>query len=187
MRAGPDLGREFQGKVTKLASSGNRRQGARKETALVIGNLVSIADVGPMVHATLRLPDCPPDRALTAFTDPMTLAPWWGGELTTDLSVGGPYTVQFVRLGRTMTGEVLGYEPASRLEFTWAWDSEPEDDRRTVLITVAAGTGFDGTELTVVHGPHAESEAEMAARNGHHEGWEHFLPRLAAVLSQRAK
>jgi len=145
---------------------------------------ITVADAGPMVHATLRLPGCPPDRALAAFTDPGTLIRWWSGELTTNMSVGSPYSVHFPQHGQTMTGVVLSYEPASRLEFTWAWDNEPEEVSRTVLVTVGAGTGFDGTELTVVHGPHGDSEAELAARKGHRDGWEYFLPRLAAVLSQ---
>jgi uncharacterized protein YndB with AHSA1/START domain len=152
----------------------------------VTEDVVTIADAGPMIHATLRLPGCSPERALAAFTDPATLIRWWSGELTTDLSAGSPYGVHFPQLGQTMTGAVVGYEPGRRLEFTWAWDSQPEEVSRTVLVTVTAVTGFDGTELTVVHGPHGESEAERDARKGHRDGWEYFLPRLAAVLTPLA-
>ena len=150
---------------------------------------VTVVDAGPMVRATLLLPGCPPERALAAFTDPATLRQWWGGELTFAPAEGGPYIVHFAKLGQTMRGRVVGYEPGSRLEFTWAWDHEPGVSGRTVLVTVAeAGDsgepGADGgTELTVLHGPHGEGAAEQAARSDHREGWEYFLARLGQLLA----
>lgn len=163
---------------------------------------VTVVDAGPMVRATLPLPGCPPERALAAFTDPATLRQWWGGELTFTPAEGGPYIVHFAKLGQTMRGRVVGYDPASRLEFTWGWDHEPGAAGRTVLATVAeaddsadgsaasAGPGRPehqgrpaGTELTVLHGPHGEGAAEQAARSEHHEGWEYFLPRLGQLLA----
>lgn len=144
---------------------------------------VTVLDEGPMVRATLLLPGCPPGRVLAAFTDPATLRQWWGGELTTTLAPGGPYVVHFAGLGQTMRGQVVGYEPGSRLEFTWAWDHEPGAACRTVLVTVTDAAGPDGTALTVLHGPHGEGAAEQAARGGHREGWEYFLARLGALLA----
>ena len=43
---------------------------------------VTVVDAGSMVRAALLLPGCPPERALAAFTDPVTLRQWWGGEPT---------------------------------------------------------------------------------------------------------
>ena len=40
--------------------------------------------------------------------------------------------------------------------------------------------------LTLVHGPYADSAAGHRARADHRAGWEHFLPRLAALLSDPA-
>jgi uncharacterized protein YndB with AHSA1/START domain len=145
-----------------------------------------------MVRATLLLPGCRPERALAAFTDPATLRQWWGGELTVTPAEGGPYIVHFAKLGQTMRGRVVGYEPGRRLEFTWGWDHEPAVAGRTVLVTVAeaghstgiAGPGRPGgTELTVRHGPHGEGAAEQAARSEHREGWEYFLARLGQFLA----
>jgi uncharacterized protein YndB with AHSA1/START domain len=142
---------------------------------------VTVVDAGPMVRATLLLPGCPPERALAAFTDPATLRQWWGGELTFTPAEGGPYIVHFAKLGQTMRGRVVGYEPGSRLEFTWGWDHEPGAAGRTVLAAVAEGDG--GTELTVLHGPHGQGAAEQAARSDHREGWEYFLARLGQLLA----
>ena len=147
---------------------------------------VTVVDEGPMVRASLLLPGCPPERVLAAFTDPGTLRQWWGGELTFTPAEGGPYIVHFAKLGQTMRGHVVGYEPGSRLQFTWAWDHEPSAAGRTVLVTVAeaeAGGSAKGTELTVLHGPHGEGAAEQAARSDHREGWEYFLARLGQLLA----
>ena len=142
---------------------------------------VTVVDAGPMVRATLLLPGCPPERALAAFTDPATLRQWWGGDLTFTPAEGGPYIVHFAKLGQTMRGRVVGYEPGSRLEFTWGWDHEPGAAGRTVLVTVVEGDG--GTELTVLHGPYGEGAAEQVARSDHREGWEYFLARLGQLLA----
>ncbi len=144
---------------------------------------VTVTDEGPMVKAVLRLPGCPPQDVLGAFINPATLARWWGGELTTDLTPGAAYTVSYPKLGRAMTGEVIAYVEASHLQFTWVWDDAPEDVKRTVLVSVVPAPDIDGTELTITHGPHALGEAESAARTEHREGWQYFLPRLAALLA----
>jgi uncharacterized protein YndB with AHSA1/START domain len=146
---------------------------------------VTVEDAGSMVSARVRLPGCLPDRALAAFTDPGVLGQWWGGQLSTGLAPGSAYIVGFAQLGSTMTGEVVRYQPASCLEFTWSWAHEPSEIRRTVLVRVHQAKGFPGTELTVEHGPHGDDEAEREARAGHREGWEHFLPRLAALMSRQ--
>ena len=142
-----------------------------------------VADDGPLVRATVTLPGCAPDRVLAAFTDPELLARWWGGDLVSTLEPGTPYTVTFTRLGRAITGEVVAYQPASHLEYTWQWDHEPEAVRRTVLVTVTPDDAGAATALTIIHGPHGDGEAEAASRAEHREGWEFFLPRLAAQLS----
>ena len=152
----------------------------------------TIEDAGAMVRAAVRLPGCPPERALAAFTDPAVLVRWWGGVLSATLTPGGPYIVRFPQLGQAMNGQVVRYEPGSRLEFSWGWEHDPGAPRRTVLVTVTGGASTGGTELTVVHGPHGDGPhgdgppgdtAEATARAEHREGWEFFLPRLGKLVS----
>jgi uncharacterized protein YndB with AHSA1/START domain len=156
--------------------------------AAVPESCVTVTDDGPSVRATVTLPGSTPDRVLASFTDPAILARWWGGDLATTLEPGTPYTISFPKLNRAITGQVVAYEPASGLEFTWVWDNEPPVPRRTVVVTVTQdGTG---TALSVVHGPHADTGpdpggAEGIARAEHRDGWLFFLPRLAALLSPR--
>lgn len=144
---------------------------------------VTVADAGAMVRATLRVPDCPPERVLGAFTDPAVLVRWWGGVLSATLTQGGPYIVRFPSLGQAMSGQVVRYAPGSHLEFTWGWEHEPDAPPRAVQVTVVGDAGAGGTELTVVHGPHGDGAAEEAARAGHREGWEFFLTRLGGLLA----
>jgi uncharacterized protein YndB with AHSA1/START domain len=142
---------------------------------------LAVLDDGPLVRCELLLPGCSQDRALQAFTDPDLLRSWWHGELTTDLVAGGPYTVWFAPVPARMTGRVVRYEPPRVLEFSWAWEHEPDRPERRV--TVEAATAADGAAvLTVAHGPHADDEEGRKARAEHHEGWEYFLPKLAAAV-----
>ena len=90
---------------------------------------LAVLDDGPLVRCELLLPGCSRDRALQAFTDPDLLRSWWHGELTTDLVAGGPYAVWFAPIPARMTGRVVRYEPPRVLEFSWAWEHEP--DRRS--------------------------------------------------------
>ncbi len=48
---------------------------------------------------------------------------------------------------------------------------------------VVTGAGTGGSVLTVEHGPYGDSEAELAARAEHREGWEFFLPRLVSEMA----
>lgn len=151
------------------------------------GEFVTIADDGPVLRATVRLAGCPPGRAIAAFADPAVVRQWWSGELDAELVPGGRYLVTFSGLGRTMTGQVVAYDPAGSLEFTWGWDHEPEPLARTVAIAAApaAASGQVGASvLTLVHGPHGTGADEDEARAVHRAGWEHFLPRLAACLGE---
>jgi uncharacterized protein YndB with AHSA1/START domain len=144
---------------------------------------VTVRDDGPALRAELLLPGCSPERALQAFTVPDLLARWWGhAELTAELRPGGRYDVWFAGIPARMTGRVLRYQPASVLEFSWAWEHQPELPPSSVTVEVGAA-GDGSTALGIEHGPHSEDEAGRAARAGHREGWEHFLPRLAALLT----
>jgi uncharacterized protein YndB with AHSA1/START domain len=144
---------------------------------------INIRDDGPMIVATVLLSTCTTDRALTAFTDPKLVTRWWRGDLTAELAPGGDYIVEFAAIGARLTGQVLSFEPAESLEFSWSWDNETPDS--TVLITTEPGPEPESVLMTVKHGPHDDDDAVgRAAHQEHWEGWEYFLPRLVAELRQ---
>jgi uncharacterized protein YndB with AHSA1/START domain len=140
---------------------------------------IRIHDDGPMIVATVALPDCTPDRALAAFTEGAAVSRWWRGDLKAQPAEGGPYTIDFPAISAGLTGRVVSLGPG-RLEFTWSWDNEAPDS--TVLITAGPAAEPDSTLLTITHGPHAKDEAGRTAHQEHWDGWEYFLPRLVAEL-----
>jgi uncharacterized protein YndB with AHSA1/START domain len=143
---------------------------------------VTLRDEGPMIVATVLVPDCALDRALSAFTDPTLVSEWWHGELTARLEPGGMYLVSFPSINAALRGQVVSHEPGRSLEFTWSWigDNSPPS---TVTITAAAGDVPESAILTVTHGPHHDDEAGRQSHQEHWEGWEFFLPRLASALT----
>ncbi len=112
------------------------------------------------------------------FTDPAKMVQWKGTDAALDPRPGGIYRVNVT--GRDVAkGEYVELVPFSRLVFTWGWENGP----------IAPGTSIieislipDGAE-TVVRLRHSGLNAEAAEQ--HAEGWEHFLPRLAAAAEGR--
>jgi uncharacterized protein YndB with AHSA1/START domain len=149
----------------------------------VTGHAVELSPDGTTVRAWVELPGVERHEALEAWTNREELKGWWGGELETELERGEPYVVHFAGLGQTMCGRVLGYEPGARLAFTWEWDHAPDAPMRRV--DIAAVDAADGSRLEIEHGPYGGSEEERAEAAGSQEGWNHFLPRLAAQKSVR--
>lgn len=140
---------------------------------------IELRDDGPMIVATVPLPGCTPERALSAFTDPTLVAGWWRGELTAELVPGGAYSVWFAGIPARLTGRVLGYRPGGSLAFSWAWEGA---DGPASTVTVTASLAGGGALLTIEHGPHADDDPGRSAHSEHWEGWEFFLPRLLAAL-----
>jgi uncharacterized protein YndB with AHSA1/START domain len=143
--------------------------------------VVEVSDDGRMVHASVELPGVDSREAIRAFTDPALLQQWWGGELESEPKPGGSYVVRFEGMGRTLQGQVVSYDPESELTFTWAWDFQEESMRREVR--VRAVPSGDGTCVEIEHGPHGDSAEEQEEAKAHRDGWEFFLPQLAAFLS----
>ena len=151
---------------------------------------LAIAADTASVSAELLLPGVRPEHALAAFTDPELVRDWWTAELTAQLVPGGEYLARFPALGQTMIGVVEEYLPGRLLAFTWGWSHQPEAAGR-YGVTVSAGPagraeGF-GIRLDLVHAPRAGAvvPAGDPAPGEHRQGWEYFLPRLAAVLITR--
>ena len=151
---------------------------------------LAIAADAASVSAELLLPGVRPERALAAFTEPELVRDWWAAELTAQLVPGGEYLARFPALGHTMIGVVEEYLPGRLLAFTWGWSHQPEAAGRYGVTVSAATAGLaegPGSRLDLVHAPRpgVSVPAGDPAPGEHREGWEYFLPRLAAVLITR--
>jgi len=149
---------------------------------------LAIAADAATVSAELLLPGVRPGRALAAFTEPDLVRVWWTAELTAQLVSGGEYLARFPALGQTMIGVVEEYLPGRLLAFTWGWSHQPEAAGRygvTVSAASAALAEGAGTRFDLVHAPRpgVSVPAGDPAPGEHREGWEYFLPRLAAALA----
>jgi uncharacterized protein YndB with AHSA1/START domain len=149
------------------------------------GAELTITRDGPEVAAALILPGRTPAAALGGFTEPELLRKWWPGDLTADLRPGGVYRVHFGSLGQTMNGVVETYAAGERLSFSWGWAHELDlAGRFLVTVTVSPHARAHGALLALRHGPRPGTaltprEGEI---EGHRQGWEYFLPRLAETV-----
>lgn len=140
-------------------------------------------------HLTLvRHYPVPPERVWAAWTDPGLVARWFGPDagpvLETQLDVreGGCFRVAFrTEDGETHTclGTYLEVEPHERLAFTWEWITMPE---RRSQVTLSFRRIEGGTEFTLHH----SRFADVAARDGHREGWTGALDKLGRLLEEVA-
>src|SRR5438067_1410990 len=128
-----------------------------------------------------RIIDAPAEQLFEAWTEPERLKRWWGPHPVTcvdaeiDLRVGGLYRIanQFPD-GRLLWifGEFEVVDPPHKLVYTWHVDPQLQISER---VTVQFELRGDATEVIVTH----ERIPNVATRNGHQEGWNGCLDRLA--------
>jgi uncharacterized protein YndB with AHSA1/START domain len=128
--------------------------------------------------------NAPPAKVYAAFTEPQTLARWFGPagvervEAETDPRVGGRYKI--VGHMSNDTHEVGGtyreIVPNEKLVFTWAWKSTPE---RESLVTVTFKPDGAGTILTLLH----ERFFDDDARDRHQHGWTGAFVKLEKMFA----
>lgn len=123
-----------------------------------------------------------PETVFSFFTDPGKMTRWKGTLATLDPRPGGTYRV-VVTESAVARGEFVELDPPRRLVFTWGWEGEGQmvpPGSSTVEVTLTADG--DGTILRLVH-----RGLPSEQRTGHGEGWDHFLPRLAAAAREKGE
>jgi uncharacterized protein YndB with AHSA1/START domain len=128
--------------------------------------------------------NAPPAKVFAAFTEPQTIARWFGPqgvqkvEAETDLRIGGRYRI--VGHMANDTHEVGGVYreivPDEKLVYTWAWKSTPE---RESLVTLQFKPDGAGTLLTLTH----EQFFDDDARDRHQHGWSGALDKLEKLFA----
>jgi uncharacterized protein YndB with AHSA1/START domain len=128
--------------------------------------------------------NAPPAKVFAAFTEPQTIALWFGPKgatnvrAETDLRVGGRYRI-VAQMGSD-EHEVMGayreIVPNEKLVYTWAWKSTPE---RESLVTLQLKPDGAGTLLTLTH----EQFFDEDARDRHQHGWTGALDKLVELFA----
>ncbi len=119
-----------------------------------------------------------PETIFPFFTDPEKMKQWKGVEATLDPRPGGIYRVN-VTGGDIARGEYVEIVPHSKVVFTWGWEgggTPLPPGASTVEITLTP----DGS-TTILRLRHMGLTEEQATE--HARGWDHYLPRLAAVAA----
>jgi uncharacterized protein YndB with AHSA1/START domain len=128
--------------------------------------------------------DATPETAFEAFVE--RIGEWWplehysvfGREAT--VAFEGEHIVERLGDDTTVWGEVLAFEAAARLRFTWH-PGRPGDDEPTEVEVTFASDG-DGTLVTLVHtGWERLDEERRSGRVDYDNGWPRVLERYAAL------
>ncbi len=124
-----------------------------------------------------------PETLFRYFTEPEHLANWFAPsqDLRTDvheldLRVGGRYRISMVggepSKEHTVVGEYLEIERPHRLVYSWAWETEAENEVSQVELTFKQTQ--TGTRLEIRH----ERFNDNDSRDRHGQGWDGCLTRL---------
>lgn len=135
-----------------------------------------------------RMIDGPVEAVFRAWTDPQTLALWWGPpNFTTpvaelDVRPGGAYRLVMRSPDGAQELRVHGVyrevEPPRRLVFSWRWEDGVPDAMES-LVTVELHPRGEQTELVLTHGGFTDDEAARP----YGDGWESSLPKLAVLFA----
>jgi uncharacterized protein YndB with AHSA1/START domain len=123
-----------------------------------------------------------PETVFSFLTDPIKIAEWMGRSVSAEPRPGGVIRVDYNGFD-IMRGEFVEVTPHSRVVYTFGWESLAADAIRPGASTVEFSLTPQG-DATVLHMVH-RGLPEMALAS-HAEGWDVFLPQMAARASGKA-
>jgi uncharacterized protein YndB with AHSA1/START domain len=125
------------------------------------------------VTAEIRI-DAKPEAVFPFLTEPDKIVRWKGVEARVEATPGGEYRVQ-VTTRNLAVGEYVEIDPPRRVVFTWGWEGDDQVPPGSSTVEIELVPDGDGTIVRLTH-----SGLPEGAEVGQLEGWNHFLPRLAA-------
>lgn len=131
-----------------------------------------------------QFPHSTPARLFECWIDPNLIAQWWPDNADIDARVDGAYHLSWPSMNWRLRGRYTTFLPAEALAFTWSWDHEADIPEQTVTVlfqTQPAG----GCAIALTHGPYDRSQESQRNRQGHLEGWKHFLGRLQVFEAEK--
>jgi uncharacterized protein YndB with AHSA1/START domain len=119
-----------------------------------------------------------PETVFSFWTDPSKMARWMGREVRLDPRPGGELRIDY-NGSDIARGALVEVDPPRRIVLTWGWEA-PGDPTPPGASTVDVEFVPDG-DGTIVRLRHSGLATE--AIDGHAEGWDHFLERLAEAVA----
>ena len=121
-----------------------------------------------------------PPLLFNYWIEPELLQKWWPPEAKTEPRTGGAYHLFWPQMNWHLRGHYTQLDPGRTLAFTWQWDHYPVI--KNVVITFEL-LNDDSTRIMLIHSPYGSSEQDRRDREGHREGWIHFVSRLQELVS----
>lgn len=119
-----------------------------------------------------------PETVFGYFTDPAKMVQWMGTEATLDPRPGGVCRVN-PSGHAVMSGEFVEVDPPRRIVFTWGWETELfATPPQSTIVEVSLTPEGEGTVVRLAH-----RRLQPGAVAFHRAGWEHYLPRLALIVT----
>jgi len=127
-----------------------------------------------------------PEQVFAAWTEAEAIAAWFAPtvEMTTivhtlDARPGGSYRIEMRAANgaqHIVQGRYVQFASPDHLAFTWRWEGKEDEES---LVDIRLTRVGDGCELVLRH----TRFATAASRDGHQQGWDGCLTRLATRLS----
>ena len=118
-----------------------------------------------------------PSTVYRFLTESSGWAKWHGESAEIEAIPGGLFSL-VMENGMNARGQFTELVPNECVEFTWGWVDRPGIPPGSTVVSIVLTAEPDGTLLTLTH--RNLPTDEVAA---HREGWEAFLPGLAAAAS----
>jgi uncharacterized protein YndB with AHSA1/START domain len=123
-----------------------------------------------------NFPQFTPDMLFEYWTKPDLICLWWPQQAEIEPGEGGAYHFSWPKMGWHLRGQYIKFDIGRILSFTWKWDHEAAPARHVEITFDALPNG--GTQITLTHGLYTDAAEDQEERQGHLEGWTHFLGRL---------
>jgi uncharacterized protein YndB with AHSA1/START domain len=150
--------------------------------------MTDTAAVSATTLVVRRTVNAPRDRVFAAWTTPEIMrrfmCPENGGigELTTDLRVGGAWSIEMIKEDDErllVRGTYREVRTPERIVYTWGWDEDDIADQHESLVTVDFNDLGTQTEVVLTH----ERLKDQESRDNHNYGWTSIVTRLQAMFA----
>ncbi|MEU4087698.1 SRPBCC domain-containing protein [Streptomyces aureus] len=139
--------------------------------------------------------DAPPQVVFDVLTDPEYIREWWSAENDFEATPGRPGTLTWTNessgVRKSVPFTVVESDPPRTLSFRWTHDEgETAAVGNSLLVTFDLTPEGEGTTLRFRETGYRERGWEAAVLeahyNDHRQGWDFYLPRMAATAKRVA-
>lgn len=117
----------------------------------------------------------PQEAVFDFLVDPEKVLRWMGSAVEIEPEPGGKFWMNVTGTD-IASGRYLEVDPPHRVVFTWGWEGSTDVPPGSSTVTFSLSTEGADTIVELRH-----EGLPGGADDQHSEGWNHFLPRLAAV------